>query len=157
MKSNKEIDFIPKPKINAKKLTYVLNSKKVYANLFEIKMSKQLTLFQYPYTVNPQIGTTDILIRDKLFKRSNHQLRKIFGDCFISGDSLYSMREINEIQTVKTALFLNGRKEYYIEFNNFGNKKTIKQEDIQKDPLSKQFIEMIIRDILRSNPKLEFY
>jgi len=157
MKSNKEIDFIPKPKINAKKLTYVLNSKKVYANLFEIKMSKQLTLFQYPYTVNPQIGTTDILIRDKLFKRSNHQLRKIFGDCFISGDSLYSMREINEIQTVKTALFLNGRKEYYIEFNNFGNKKTIKQEDIQKDSLSKQFIEMIIRDILRSNPKLEFY
>ena len=36
-------------------------------------------------------------------------------------------------------------------------KKLIKNEDIQKDPLSKQFIEMIIKDILHSNPKLEFY
>jgi len=116
-----------------------------------------LTLFQYPYTVNPPIGATDTLIRDKLFKYAIKELRKIFGDCFISGDSLYSMKEIKEIQTVKTAIYLNGRKEYFIEFNNFENKKTIEQKDIQTDPLSKQFIEMIIRDILRSNPKLEFY
>ena len=157
MKKNEEISFLTNPKINANDLKYVLNSKKVYANLFEIKLNKKLTLYQYPYTVNPPIGTTDTLIRDKLFKRSIKQLRNIFGDCFISGDSLYSMKEIKEIQTVKTALYLDGRKEYFIEFNNFENKKTIEQKDIQTDPLSKQFIEMIIRDILRSNPKLEFY
>ena len=157
MKSEKEIDFLEKPKIDVKKLAYVLNNKKVYVNLFEIILNKKLTLFQYPYTVSPPIGAADTLIRDKLFKRSNRKLRTVFGDCFISGDSLYSMKQIKEIQTVKTTLYLNGRKEYFIEFNNFENKRTIEQKDIQKDPLSKQFIEMIIRDILHSNPKLEFY
>ena len=67
------------------------------------------------------------------------------------------MKQIKEIKVVKTALYLNGRREYHIEFNNFENKRIIGQKDIQKDPLSKQFIEMVIRDILHSNPKLDFY
>ena len=159
MKKIEEISFLTKPKINAKELTYVLNTKQVYANLFEINMKKKLTLFQYPYTVNPPIGSADTIIRDKLFKHASRQLKTIFGDCFISGDSLYSMKEIKENQNVKCSLFskTEGRNEYIIEFNNFENKRTIEQKDIQKDPLSKQFIEMIIRDILRSNPKLMFH
>jgi hypothetical protein len=69
------------------------------------------------------------------------------------------MKEIKEVQNVKSILYTKekGRNEYILEFNNFENQRTIEQKDIQKDPLSKQFIEMIIRDILRSNPKLEFY
>jgi len=159
MKKIEDISFLTKPKINAKELTYVLNTKQVYANLFEIIMKKKLTLFQYPYTVNPPIGTADTIIRDKLFKYATRQLKTIFGDCFISGDSLYSMKEIKENKSVKCFLFskTKGRNEYIIEFNNFENKRTIEQKDIQKDPLSKQFIEMIIRDILRSNPKLMFH
>ena len=159
MEAIKEIAFLTKPKIKAEDLKYVLNSKKVYVNLFEIKLKKKLTLFQYPYTVSPLIGATDTLIRDKLFRISSKQLRTIFGDCFISGDSLYSMEEIKENQNVKCYLYSKdkGINEYIIEFNNFENKRTIEQKDIQKDPLSKQFIEMIIKDILRSNPKLMFY
>ena len=159
MKKLEDISFLTKPIINAEELTYVLNTKKVYANLFEINLKKKLTLFQYPYTVNPPIGAADTIIREKLFKYSAKHLRKIFGDCFISGDSLYSMKEIKENQNVKCILHTKnkGINEYIFEFNKFENKRTIEQEDIQKDPLSKQFIEMIIRDILRSNPKLEFY
>ena len=159
MEAIKEITFLSKPKINAEDLKYVLNSKKVYANLFEIKLKKKLTLFQYPYTVNPPIGETDTLIKDKLFRISSKQLRTIFGDCFISGDSLYSMKKIKEIEIVKCNLKSKGGgiNDYIIEFNNSQNERTIDQKDIQTDPLSKQFIEMVIRDILRSNPKLMFY
>ena len=157
MKLCNEITMLPKPNINAKDLNYILNSKEVYVNLFEIKMKKQLTLYQYPFTINPPIGSSDMLIRNKLFKRSNRQLKKIFGDCFISGFCLYSMKEINENNRIACPLYLNGRNEYLIEFSKFENKRTIEQKDIQKDPLSKQFIEMIIKDILCSNPKLEFY
>ena len=157
MESTSDIDFLTKPKIDAKQLKSIMNTKNVYANLYEIFIKKELTLYQYPYEVTPPIGNTDIRIREKLFKAANKKLRKIFEDCFISGDSLYSMKKINEVQTVKCALYLKGRTDYTIEFNNFENKRTIKQEDIQKDPLSKQFIEMIIRDILHSNPRLDFY
>ena len=37
------------------------------------------------------------------------------------------------------------------------NQRTINQNDLEKDPLTKQFIEMLIRDILRGNPNLDFY
>ena len=157
MDTNKIKNFLKKPDIKTKDLEYILESKKVYVNLFEIKMNKDLTLYQYPYIVKPPIGNTDTLIRDKLFKYSNRQLKTIFGECFISGDSLYSMKEIKEKLIVKSTLHLKGRVEYDIEFDDFGKKKLIKKEDINKDPLSKQFIEMIIKDILHSNPKLEFH
>ena len=65
MKLCNEITMLPKPNINAKDLNYILNSKEVYVNLFEIKMKKQLTLYQYPYTVNPLIGSSDMLIINK--------------------------------------------------------------------------------------------
>ena len=157
MESLKEISFLAKPKTNANYLGYVLNSKKVYVNLFEIIMNKQLTLYQYTYTVTPPIGPTDTLIRNKIFKYSTKQLRIIFGDFFISGDNLYSMKEINKNNIITCHLYLKGRNEYKIEFNKFKNKKTIEQKDIQKDSLSKQIIEIIIKDVLCSNPKLEFY
>jgi len=152
-----DIDFIKKPKINTKDLKYIMNSKDVYANLYEIEIKKELQLYQYPFTVTPPIGNADIRIREKLSKAANKKLRKIYDDCFISGDSLYSMKKVDEPKTVQCALYLKGRTDYTMEFNKFETQRIIKQEDIQKDPLSKQFIEMIIRDILHANPKLEFY
>ena len=152
-----DIDFVKKPKINAKELNYIMNSKDVYANLYEIKIKKELKLYQYPFTVTPPIGNADIRIREKLFKYSYKKLKNYYDDCFISGDSLYSMKKVDDPKTVTCSIYLKGRTEYTMEFNKFETQRTIKQEDIQKDPLSKQFIEMIIRDILHSNPKLEFY
>ena len=43
MDTNKIINFLKKPDIKTKDLEYVLESKKVYVNLFEIKMNKDLT------------------------------------------------------------------------------------------------------------------
>ena len=157
MESEKTIEFLPKPKIKADKLKYVLNSKKVYANLYQIKIKKQLKLYQYPYKVTPTLTEGDIRIREKLFKVSNRKLKQIFGECFISGDSLYSMKKVEELHTIKSTLYLKGKTDYTIEFNKYENEKIIKQDDIHKDPLSKQFIELIINDILHANPKLEFY
>jgi len=153
------IEFLQKPDINVQKLNYIMNKKDVYANLYEIDIEegKELKLFQYPFTVTPPIGNADIRIREKLFKAAYKKLKAIYKDCFISGDSLYSMEKVGETKIVECALHLKGRTEYSLEFNKFEREKTIKKGDIQKDPLSKQFIEMIIRDILHSNPKLEFY
>jgi len=157
MESEKTIEFLPKPKIKTDKLKYVLNSKKVYANLYQIKIKKQLKLYQYPYKVTPTLTEGDTRIREKLFKASNRKLKQIFGECFISGDSLYSMKKVEELHTIKSTLYLKGKTDYTIEFNKYENEKIIKQEDINKDPLSKQFIELIINDILHANPRLEFY
>ena len=67
------------------------------------------------------------------------------------------MKKITEPKTITCYLYLKGKTEYTIELNKCESERVIKQEDVQRDPLTKQFIEMIIRDILRANPKLEFY
>jgi len=46
MAINKGIDLLAKPKINPENFAYVLNTKKVYVILFEIKLNKRLTLYQ---------------------------------------------------------------------------------------------------------------
>ena len=157
MESLTNVDFLTKPNLKTENLKYILNTKKVYANLYEIIIKKELKLYQYPFSVSPQITEGDIRMREKLFKACNKKLKPIYDDCFISGDSLYTMKKVNEAQIVKCALHLKGRTEYTLQFNKYENERVIKQEDIQKDPLTKQFIEMIIRDILHANPRLEFY
>ena len=153
----KDINFLKKQVIKAENLKYVLNTKDVYANLYEIKLTKELKLFQYPFTVVPQIEAGDIRIREKLFKTLRRQLRAIYDDCFVSGDCLYSMKKVNENKVIKCSLVLRGKTDYTITILPNEQERSIKSDDIQIDPLSKQFIEMIIRDILRANPKLEFY
>ena len=44
-----------------------------------------------------------------------------------------------------------------MEIQKYAKQKIIRQEHIKIDPLAKQFIEILIKDILHSNPKLEFY
>ena len=152
-----DISFLEKPNIKAKELNYVENQKDVYANLYEIILKKPLQLYQYPYKVEEGIESGDTRIRDKLFKGCSRELKEIYGECFISGDSLYARNKVEEIRIVKTTLYLKGKIEYTLTFQKYAKEKVINQEDIHKDPLAKQFIELLIKDILHANPKLEFY
>ena len=157
---NKKITFLKKPKIDKNKLEILKgkeNEANLYVNLFEIKLKKELNLFEYPYTVNPEIDDTNNVIKEKLFKACSKQLRAKYGECFISGNKLYATEKVDELSDFKSILYLNGRIEYILHFNKYANVKTINQEDVHQDPLAKQFIELIVKDILHSNPNLEFY
>ena len=152
------ITFLPKPKIDPKKLKYITNTKKVYANLYEIILTKDIFIYQYPFTVSPEIEAGDSRMRQVLFKGCNRQLKSIYGECLISGDSLYGIKKVEEPKTVKTNVELKGKMDSYIlEFNKCKNQRTIKQQDVMRDSLTKQFIELLIRDILHANPNLLFY
>lgn len=157
MEDIKVINFLPKPNIDYEKSKIWNNKKKVYANLFEIILKKNIKLFQYPYKVTPEIEDGDIRIREKLFRILYKRIKKDYGHCFISGNLLYSMNKIEEVKTYNCFLTLNGKTEYTIEINKFEQEKLIKQQDIHKDALAKQCIELIIKDILHANPKLEFH
>ena len=155
---NQEINFLPSPQIDPKKLKYITNSKKVYANLYEIFLTKTLKVYQYPYKVDPEIEAGDFSIRNKIYKNAYLNLKAIFGECLISGDSLFGTKKIEELKDVKTAIYhkKKGRTEYKLLFEKCVTERTINQKDVQKDPLTKQFLELIVKDILHSNPKLNF-
>ena len=154
-----EIHYQAKPTLTKAKLPYLKpEEKEIYVNLFKINIKKPLKLFQYPYAVAPEIDASDLRIRNKLFKyastgekENRKKVKDFYGECFVFGDSLYAMKEI------KDRLYLDGLTEYTIKIQPKANERTINQNDLEKDPLTKQFIEILIRDILRANPNLDFY
>ena len=166
---NTTIQYLTKPNIKGDKLPYVSSNQEIYVNLFKIIIKKPLTLYEYPYSVVPEIEPGDFAIRSKLLKHcriikdegNNKKYiikpKNIYGECFVSGDILYGMKEVNEAKTFTCKLYLDGMTEYTITFEPKKQKRTINQKDLEKDSLTKQFIEVLIRDILHANPNLEFY
>jgi len=154
---NQEINFLTKPVIDPKKLKYVKSSKKVYANLYEIFLNKTIKVYQYPFKVDPEIEAGDTSIREIIRKSAFRELKNIYGEFIISGDSLFGTKKVEEMKNVLAVIYYKGRKEYKLLFQKYQTERTIKQEDVRKDPLAKQFLELIIREILHSNPKLEFF
>ena len=152
-----EINFLPKPLLDPKKLSYINNSKKVYANLYEIFLTKNIKLYQYPFKSEPEIAAGDTYIRNIICKSAYRELKNIYGEFIISGDSLFGTKKVEEIKNVLAVVYSKGRKEFKLLFEKYQTERTIQQEDVRKDPLAKQFLELIIREILHSNPKLEFY
>ena len=159
-----KIQYLTKPKIKGDQLPYVNTNKEIYVNLFKILIKKPLKLYQYPYSVKPEIDASDLRIRKKLFKycgigekKERKKPKDFYGECFISGDSLYGMKEVKEPKEFNCTLYLDGETKYTIIFQPKATERTINQNDLEKDPLTKQFIEILIRDILHGNPDLEFY
>lgn len=153
-----DINFLPKPNINPKNLKYISNVKSIYANLYQIILNKDILIYQYPFSVTPEIEEKDPRMRQALFKGCSRQLKSIYGECLVSGDSLYGLKKVEEPKSVKSILELKGKNDsYLLEINKFVKEKIIKTQDILRDPLTKQIIDLLIKDILHANPKLEFY
>lgn len=108
MESIPEIQYLKKPHIKGDSLPYLKKgnkSKDVYVNLYKINITKPLKLYQYPFSTVPEIGEGDYKIRNKIFRRAYKELKKVYGECFFYGDSLYGMKEVNEIKDIKCQIF----------------------------------------------------
>ena len=152
-----EITFLQKPKIDPNKLKYIVDKRKIYVNLYEIILTKDLLIYQYPFKISPEIDAGDANIRQIIFKGCNRHLKSIYGECLVSGESLYGLNKVDDIKSVKSNVEYRGKiTSYLLEINKFVNERTINQKDVLKDSLTKQFIELLIKDILHSNPKLKF-
>ena len=131
------ICFLPKPKISPQLLKYISDTQKVYANLCKINLIKELNMYQYPFSTFPEINPGDSKIRCYLFK-SCKEIRQIYGECFISGESLFTLKKISESKILKCSISIKRKKEdYTLTFQKVAKERKIRQEDIQKDPLTK--------------------
>jgi len=153
------MNFLPDPKLKGNELPYVnkKETKDIYVNLFQIKIKKEIKLYQHPYKTEPQIEAGILNIRAKLYKSCEEKLKKIYGECFVLGDSLYSLKKQTIENTFECIIYGNGMHIFKLNIQPCTTERTINQNDIESDSLTKQFIEILIRDILHSNPKLEFF
>ena len=151
-----EIHFLKKPEIKYEYLNYIKSKREIYVNLFEFNTEKDSKIYKYPFSIKPEIDKSAFKLLQSILKNVYKELHSIYGIFTISGDSLYSMIKIEEIKIFKSTVHLKGKSDYIIEIQRFTNERIIKKEDVRKDNLTKQFIEIIIKDILLSNPNLDF-
>ena len=156
MEESKDIKFLPKPLINIEKLSYIKQKKEIYVNLFEFSTKSDLKLYKYPFVITPQIDLSATKLLEKIFHKVNIAINEVYGLFTISGNSLYSMRKIEENKIFKSSLHIKGNIDYNIEIQKYSNDILIKKEDIKKNKLTKQFIEIVIKDILKANPNLDY-
>ena len=155
MENLKPINFLPNPHIKGKTLDYV-KPVGVYANLFEMKFTKEIKMYQYPYEVIPEISKDNMKIRKELFIEPQRQLKAKYGLYLIDSDSMYSLEKVDDINVVKTSLRLkNEVNKYEIKINKYVNPTVINEKDAMKSEIQKHFIELIVKDILLANPNIE--
>ena len=155
MEDLKPINFLPNPHIKGKTLDYV-KPVGVYANLFEMKFTKEIKMYQYPYEVIPEISKDNMKIRKELFIEPQRQLKAKYGLYLIDSDSMYSLEKVDDINVVKTSLRLkNEVNKYEIKINKYLNPTVINEKDAMKSEIQKHFIELIVKDILLANPNIE--
>ena len=65
MESTTPIQYLTKPNIKGDSLPYKQKTCQLYVNLFKFEMTKDIKLYQYPFTVKPEIGEGDYKIRNK--------------------------------------------------------------------------------------------
>ena len=150
------LQLLSKPDIKYDNLKYIVGKKEIYVNIFEFSTIKDLKLYKYPFQINPPVEQNAYKLIQTIFKVRYKDIFSKYGIFTISGDSLFSMNKIEQPNTFKSIVYFKGKYEYTIEINKFSNEKIIKKEDVKKDSLTKQFIEIIIKDILLSNPNLDF-
>ena len=155
MENLKPINFLPNPHIKGKTLDYV-KPVGVYANLFEMKFTKEIKMYQYPYEVIPEISKDNMKIRKELFIEPQRKLKAKYGLYLIDSDSMYSLEKVDDINVVKTSLRLkNEVNKYEIKINKYLNPTVINEKDSMKSEIQKHFIELIVKDILLANPNIE--
>lgn len=156
MESNPISQFLAKPSMKPSQLPYVNNSKKIYSNLYKMTLTKPLKVYQYPFHLDPPIASEDVLMRETLFKYANRELKEIYGDCFQTGDLLYSFKKVTDVKTVKI-LHRRTNIEYTMIIQPNSQEICPNASLIDSDPLGKQCLELMLRNILQCNPNLAFY
>lgn len=155
-KTTEECTFLAKPSIKTKDLTYVKGNKMIYVNLFKISILKNWVIYQYPISFEPEVAKDNPRMKRALYLLVESQVKKIYGDCFMSGDSIFAFKEIKELKQIP---FSNPRNnlDYLLIIRPFSYSFAISDENPLFNPAIKQVYELIFKEILRANPNLEFY
>ena len=154
--SPSKINFLKKPELKLEKMDYLIAKKELYVNLFEFSTIKELKLYKYPIIIRPEIDVNANKLLQSVLKNISKDVYEKYGVYTISGETLYSMKKIENKNTFVTTIYTKGKFEYTVEVQNYSKVRTINDEDFKKDSLTKQLIEIIIKDILKSNPNLDF-
>lgn len=153
-KENEILSFVPNPKLC--NLKYCDKKIPLKTNLYKIKLNKNYTLYEYSVKFQHEDPNLSSHFKTKILKKQFLELNKIYGMFFLSGgDILFSNKLIPDIKNV---LIDYNKFQYSILICPTKERIVLSQleQETKKRPALKSIIELIIKDILKSNPKVKF-
>ena len=160
---NEELNFLPKPKFKINEIkSYKTNEKPLfYTNLFKVTLTHSIDIYQYPFQINPEIAVENRKIRRTIFRRAYQDIKNTFGNFYQSGDSIYALSKVDYSKKIKISVIdreTNNKIEYEIAFEAYSHSRETKltNNNIDKLPIYKNLLELIINDILSVNPNIKF-
>ena len=158
-----ELKFLKKPEFNINDIkSYKTNEKpSFYTNLFKVTLTKSINIYQYPFQINPEIAVENRKIRRTIFRRAYQDIKNTFGNFYQSGDSIYALSKVDYSKKIKISVIdreTNNKIEYEIAFEAYSHSRETKltNNNIDKLPIYKNLLELIINDILSVNPNIKF-
>jgi aubergine-like protein len=159
--STTDITFLPKPNLIKSKKFQTLLAKQtqvpIYCNLFKMKISKNNIYYQYSITFNPEIELTNRRAKLFLIKKADDQLREKFGDYVYTGDTLFSPNILSEDIFEAIVKDEKIKIDYSIIIRKTQEIINVNDKSSQYHPSSKILLELIIKEILKLNPNIDFY
>jgi hypothetical protein len=149
-------DFLKKPTFNSSKLSYVGSSQKsIYVNLFKLSSNKNYVMYVYSCSFFPEIDKENMRTKRQLFAHMEKDIRKDYRDIIYSGDNLYSPEEVKDPKEY-VAVHTQSQIKYSLVIRRTEEKVFMSESGVNT-PIVKNLYELMIKEILRANPNLEFY
>lgn len=139
---------------NLAKSKLVENPNKLYVNAFPITFNKDISVYEYPFTIVPE--TNDDFLISKIFAQLSFKIKEIYGYFYQSGKKLYSLKEVLEPKEFSVEIAKDTKINYTLQVDNKSEFTTIKKgQNDNFSQIHQKMIFLIIREILTTNPTVK--
>lgn len=150
-------DFLAKPTIG-KKPIWLAESRNIWANMYKLTLRNQLNIREYSVTFHPQIEEANTDLKKRLYGKIEKEVKEKFGEiCIFTGDCLFSAKEVDPIDL--TFVYHKTKVEYTISILRTKSPVFLLNDSFlnNRTNASKMLYELIVREVVRANPNVEFY
>lgn len=154
--TSQDVNFLSKPILSSTP-NYFTRACKVWSNNFTITLSKNISFVEYSVEFSPEIGNENTFLKKKIFGLILPE--KLVGEKVIfTGDACFikvNIKTPTDDLYVKTVEFKN--QSYDVKLTKTNRSFDIKSKNLSSSitPARKMIIELMINEIIRSNPTID--
>ena len=127
----------------------------LYTNLYPIKFTKQIKIYEYPFIIKPECHEESVIL--KILREASSWFFKTYGYYYRSGNSFFALRCVEEDKNLKVVIHHKGFLQYTISIKATPRSTIIEKGKTHNfEELEQKGLFLVIREILSANPYVHF-
>ena len=149
-----KVKFVKDQCVKAK-LLEVTKDIMLYSNLYPIKFTKDINIYEYSFKIEPVAHEENVIL--KIFRDASKYLFNTYGYYYRSGPTFFAVKEVKVVKEFKVSIYNKGKSEYTLTVNGRGHHSKIEKGQTHGfEEIDEKVIFLIIREILQANPNIHF-